>query len=42
MSWEKPESIELSLGCEIGSYANAELSVSPAPEEAEVVSADGR
>lgn len=42
MSWEKPESIELSLACEIGSYANAELSVPPAPEEAEAVSADGR
>jgi hypothetical protein len=31
MQWEKPEA------CEIGSYANAKLSVSPAPEQAEAV-----
>jgi hypothetical protein len=29
MQWEKPESIEISLACEIGSYANAELSEPP-------------
>jgi hypothetical protein len=42
MQWEKPESIEISLACEIGSYANAELSVSPALEQAEGVSAAER
>ena len=25
MEWEKPEVVEISLACEIGSYANAEL-----------------
>jgi len=25
MQWEKPEFVEISLACEIGSYANAEL-----------------
>jgi hypothetical protein len=39
MQWEKPEAIEISLACEIGSYANAELSVSLALEQAEAVSA---
>jgi coenzyme PQQ precursor peptide PqqA len=29
MEWEKPESTEISLACEITGYANAELS---APE----------
>jgi len=29
MEWEKPESIEISLACEISSYANAELSCRP-------------
>jgi hypothetical protein len=29
MQWEKPESIEISLACEIGGYANAELSEPP-------------
>jgi hypothetical protein len=42
MTCEKPESIEISLGCEIGSYANAELSVSPALEQAEAASAPER
>ena len=32
MQWEKPESVEISLACEIGSYANAELSTSPAEQ----------
>jgi hypothetical protein len=31
MEWEKPESVEISLACEISSYANAELSEAPAP-----------
>jgi coenzyme PQQ precursor peptide PqqA len=26
MEWEKPESVEISLACEINSYAEAELS----------------
>lgn len=30
MEWEKPEFVEVSLACEISSYANAELSESPA------------
>jgi hypothetical protein len=38
MEWEKPESIEISLACEISSYANAELSVSPALQQTEAVS----
>lgn len=25
MEWEKPEVVEISLACEISSYANAEL-----------------
>jgi coenzyme PQQ precursor peptide PqqA len=28
MEWEKPEFVEISLACEISSYANAELSES--------------
>jgi coenzyme PQQ precursor peptide PqqA len=32
MEWEKPEFAEISLACEISSYANAELSVSPAAD----------
>lgn len=42
MTWEKPESIEISLACEIGSYANAELSESPALEQAKAASAPER
>jgi len=34
MEWEKPESIEISLACEISGYANAELSISPARAQA--------
>jgi coenzyme PQQ precursor peptide PqqA len=30
MEWEKPEFVEVSLACEISSYANAELAESPA------------
>jgi len=30
MEWEKPEFVEISLACEISSYANAELSEAPA------------
>jgi hypothetical protein len=30
MEWEKPESVEISLACEISGYANAELSEAPA------------
>jgi coenzyme PQQ precursor peptide PqqA len=29
MEWEKPEFVEVSLACEISSYANAELAESP-------------
>jgi hypothetical protein len=25
MQWEKPESVEISLACEVSGYANAEL-----------------
>jgi hypothetical protein len=42
MEWEKPESMEITLGCEIGSYANAELPPSHAPDETEAVSAGVR
>jgi hypothetical protein len=34
MEWEKPESVEVSLACEISSYANAELAESPVRPEA--------
>jgi coenzyme PQQ precursor peptide PqqA len=30
MKWEKPEFVEISLACEISSYASAELSEEPA------------
>jgi coenzyme PQQ precursor peptide PqqA len=30
MEWEKPEFVEVSLACEISSYANAEWSEAPA------------
>jgi len=30
MAWEKLEFVEISLACEISSYANAELSEAPA------------
>jgi coenzyme PQQ precursor peptide PqqA len=30
MEWEKPEFVGISLACEVSSYANAELSESPA------------
>jgi coenzyme PQQ precursor peptide PqqA len=33
MEWEKPEFVEISLACEISSYANAELGDSPTQEE---------
>ena len=33
MEWEKPEFVEISLACEISSYASAELSDSPALPE---------
>jgi coenzyme PQQ precursor peptide PqqA len=33
MEWEKPEFVEISLACEISSYANAELSDSPTQTE---------
>jgi hypothetical protein len=42
MQWEKPESIEISLACEISSYANAELSVPLASEHTEAVPAGER
>jgi coenzyme PQQ precursor peptide PqqA len=36
MEWETPEVVEISLGCEISAYANAELSAtdSVAPSSA--------
>jgi coenzyme PQQ precursor peptide PqqA len=33
MEWEKPEFVEISLACEISSYANAELGESSARTE---------
>jgi coenzyme PQQ precursor peptide PqqA len=33
MEWKKPEFIEISLACEISSYANAELGESTAEAE---------
>ena len=33
MEWETPESMEISLACEISGYANAELSVSLSKEQ---------
>jgi len=42
MEWEKPVSIEISLACEIGSYANAELSVALAMKLTEAVPAGER
>lgn len=33
MEWEKPEFVEISLACEISSYANAELGELPAQVE---------
>jgi hypothetical protein len=35
MEWETPESMEVSLACEISGYANAELSDSMAKEQSE-------
>jgi hypothetical protein len=32
MQWEKPQSVEISLSCEISSYANAELSTPPSEQ----------
>ena len=32
MRWETPKAVEVSLACEICSYANAELSLSGASE----------
>jgi coenzyme PQQ precursor peptide PqqA len=37
MEWEKPEFVEISLACEISSYANAELSESPAQPAARTI-----
>lgn len=37
MEWEKPECVEISLACEISSYANAELDEAPARAETEFV-----
>jgi coenzyme PQQ precursor peptide PqqA len=34
MQWEKPEFVEISLACEISSYANAEL---PGSEKGEAL-----
>ena len=33
MQWEKPEFEDISLACEISSYANAELSFPSGPEQ---------
>lgn len=35
MEWETPESMEISLACEISGYANAELSASMSKEQRE-------
>jgi coenzyme PQQ precursor peptide PqqA len=37
MEWEKPEFVEISLACEISSYANAELSESPGQPAARAI-----
>jgi hypothetical protein len=42
MQWEEPQAIEISLSCEIGSYANAELSAAPVLRNTEAVSAATR
>lgn len=38
MEWETPEVRTISLQCEVGSYANAELEDAPAPTRGELVS----
>jgi coenzyme PQQ precursor peptide PqqA len=38
MEWENPDFVEISLACEISSYANAELSESPAEPPAKPAS----
>ena len=35
MEWEAPESMEISLACEISGYANAELSASMSKAQGE-------
>lgn len=35
MEWETPESMEISLACEISGYANAELAASTSREHNE-------
>lgn len=35
MEWETPESMEISLACEISGYANAELSDAMSKEQRE-------
>lgn len=37
MEWEKPVFVDISLACEIGSYAHAELSESPAQPAARTI-----
>jgi coenzyme PQQ precursor peptide PqqA len=39
MEWDKPEYVEISLACEISSYANAELGDSQAQAERDARSA---
>ncbi len=39
MEWEKPEFVEISLACEISSYANAELGDEPRQEKGSAGSA---
>jgi coenzyme PQQ precursor peptide PqqA len=41
MQWETPEFTEISLACEISSYANAELSV-PNSEEGKAAHSSGK
>ena len=41
MEWEKPEAIEISLACEISSYANAELDEMPTRAQTETGCAPG-
>ena len=35
MEWEKPEFAEISLACEVSSYANAELDNAPDEERSD-------
>lgn len=42
MEWEKPEIVEISLACEISSYANAELGDLQTEGQGDTLSESGR